>query len=166
MIRAAWLERLGRPGIAGLGLLFFCLAYYFGNIAPARDTLDSLAREAAQLAARLPAGAATTEPAAEGGQLPPFATVTDSLKILDDLAARHGVALERATYQLNERDGERQLEVSLPLKAGYLPLRAWLRDVLALPESPTLDEIVLRRQQTTDATLDADVRLTFRFAPP
>lgn len=166
-MRAAWLERLGKPGIVGLGILLFCLSFYFGNIAPAREELETQKAEASRLAATLPAGTTAAQgPDAVDRKFPPFSTATDSLKILDDLAVRHGVTLEKATYQLVDAENERRLEVTLPMKASYVPLRGWLRDVLALPESPSLEAIVLRRQKATDNTLDAEVRLAFHFSMP
>lgn len=162
----ALLERLGKPGVIGLGILLFCLSYWVGSVAPARQELADLNAESVRLAASVPAMAGQAGPDAGDRKFPPFSTATDTLKILDDLAVQHGLTLERASYRLVDAEGTRRLEMTVPLKAGYVPLRAWLREVLALPESPTLDDIVLRRRQASEPQVDAEIRLSFHFAPP
>ncbi len=163
MNRAA-LDRLGRPGIAGIGLLLFCLSYYSGSVAPGADELARLEGEKAQLSAADRAAPAAAEPAA-GQALPGFISATASLKALASIAQQHGLSVEQATYQLSDKEGQRRLEVSLPLKAAYPALRGYLRDVLALPAAPVLDELILQRQQAGEPQVDANLRLSFYFAP-
>lgn len=158
------LDRLGKPGIAGLGLLLFCLSFYLGNLAPARSELANLKPEAARLAAAPAGGQGDAAGPAKVG-LPPFTTATEAQKELAALAERHGVNIERSTYLLSDQDGRRRLEVNLPLKAGYASLRSYLRDVLAQPAGPTLDELVLQRQKASDEVIEANVRLSYYFAP-
>lgn len=156
------LERLGKPGVAGIGLLLFCLSYYSGSVAPAADELARLESEAQQLSAATRPAAA--EAASAEQPLPGFATATDALKAFAAIARQHGLNAEQATYRLSEQDGRRRLEVSLPLKAPYPVLRNYLRDVLAMPGAPVLDELILQRQQATDEQLEASLRLSFYFA--
>lgn len=160
------LDLLGKPGIAAIGLLLFCASFYAGSIAPAQSELADLEREAARLAAAArPATPGSGPPAAASRELPAFTTATDSLKALAAVAEAHGLSIDRATYLLSDKEGQRRLEVNLPLKAAYAPLRAYLRDVLALPAAPFLDELVVQRQQATDPQLEANLRLSFYFAP-
>lgn len=160
----ALLDRLGRPGIAGIGLLLFCLSYYSGSVAPGADELARLESEKAQLAAEGRAAPAAAEPAA-GQALPGFTSATASLKALAAIAQQHGLSIEQATYQLNDKEGQRRLEVSLPLKTTYPTLRGYLRDVLALPAAPVLDELTVQRQQAGEPQVDVSLRLSFYFAP-
>lgn len=157
-----WLERLGKPGVAGLGLLLFCLSFYLGHIAPAQQELSRLQGEAAQLGPAPPTGAPPAEGAAPR-QVPAFATATDALKNLNALAEQHGLKPERGTYQLSDKDGLQRLEVIQPLRGGYLPLRAYLHDVLTQPATPAIDELVLQRQKASDTTIEANLRLSFYF---
>lgn len=160
------LDRLGKPGVAGLGVLLFCLSFYAGNIAPARSDLDRLQSEVAKLGATArSADTGSAGPAAPSRQLPMFAEATASLKELNAIAEQHGLKIDSATYAVSEKDGQRRLEVNLPIKASYTVFRAYLRDVLALPVAPSLDELVLQRQQAGDALIEANVRLSYRFAP-
>ena len=158
------LDRLGKPGIVALGLLLFCLTFYLGNIAPARSELANLKHEATRLAAAARPGG-QSEAAGRPARLPPFTTATEALKELSALAEQHGLNIERSTYLLSEQDGQRRLEVNLPLKAGYASLRGYLRDVLAQPAGPTLDELLLQRQKASDETIEASIRLSYYFAP-
>lgn len=161
------LDQLGRPGIVGIGLLIFSLVFYVGNIAPAQDELGSLKNEATRLAAAARPGDSTAEGAGTGaGKPPPFSSATDSLKELSDLAEQHGLKIDRGSYSLSDKDGQRRLEVTLPLKAAYAPLRGYLSDLLSLPAGPVLDELLLQRQKSTDTVLEANVRLSYYFAPP
>lgn len=165
---AIMLERLGKPGVIGVGLLIFCLVFYLGNIAPGQDELNRLSSEVT----RLQAAALDSQPSAGGqavatvaSERPAFATATESLKELSALAEQHGLTIERATYLLSNKDGQRRLEVSLPLKAGYPSLRAYLRDLLALPAGPELDELQLQRQKASETAIEANLRLSYYFAP-
>lgn len=158
------LDRLGRPGIAGIGLLLFCLSYYSGSVAPGADELARLKSEVEQLSTAARPAASEAQPAASP-TLPGFASATASLKALATVAQRHDLSIEQATYQLTDKDGQRRLEVSLPLKAAYPTLRGYLRDVLALPAAPVLDELILQRQQAGEPQIEVSLRLSFYFAP-
>lgn len=163
------LDRLGIPGVAALGLLLFCLSLYAGNIAPARNQLASLRSQVAQLASEAqPPGPDTGGPpdAKAGAPLPAFTTATEAQKELNRIAEQHGVTIDHASYQLNNKDGQLRLEISLPLKGGYSALRSFLLEVLALPAAPTLDEVLLQRSQATDPLIEANVRFSFYFAAP
>lgn len=164
------LERLGMPGIAGIGLLLFCLPFYFGNVAPAQTELANLENERAQLAATAAGRAAAAHGAAgarETGSaqpLPPLADAPEVLKQLNSLAEKYGVVVERASYQMKGKDGQRQLEIGLPLKFGSYPtLRAYLREALALTASASLEELSVQRQQASDAGVEVQLRLSYSF---
>jgi Tfp pilus assembly protein PilO len=162
------LDRLGKPGILGLGILIFCLSFYLGNIVPAQRELATLRSEASRLAAAQTAAPETmssTPASPVAQQLPPFKNASEALKQLGSLAEQHGLTIERATYLLSERDGQRRLAVDLPLKASYASLRAYLRAVLALPAGPALDELILQRPKSSEALIEANVRLSYYFTP-
>jgi len=162
----AWLEQLGKPGLAGIGLLMFCVGFIFGHLLPQQDELRRLAGEVETLAAtrdetatQMPTRQTTT---AEQPLLP-LATAPEQLKQLHALASRHGIVIERATYQIKAekaRAGQMRLEVSMPLNLGYPVLRAYLRDVLSMPLA-TLEDLVLQRAQATDQAIEAQLRLSF-----
>lgn len=157
----AGLERLGMPGVAGVGLLLFCLAFQFGSLAPLARELDGLEAEKARLAAAVAAGG--TGPLTVAGlPLRPFAEAPELLKLLNTLAEKHGVAVERATYAVKGKEGPLRLEVGMPLKVAYPALRAYLREALALPAA-ALEELTLQRSLASDPLLAAQVRLSYGF---
>jgi hypothetical protein len=161
------LERLGFPGVFGLGGLMFSISFYFGSIAPAETELASLRQEAAQLQARLPKVADAGHPVQQEVRKVPASITSfpDLLKLLNTQAEQRGVAIDRAFYALTDRDGQRRMEINLPLRASYPSLRGYLRDVLMHQEPPSLDELTLKRQHPTDTIVDANIRLSFLIAP-
>lgn len=167
-MRIPSLDRLGTPGIVGLGLMLFCLSFYLGSIAPAQDELVNLQQEAAQLLAVAgPPGAGEGEGAerrAASEALRPLAALPELLKELNLLAQQRGIVIDRASYALSERDGQRRMEVNLPLVAGYPLLRAYLRDLL-LKGGPSLDELSFKRRQASDPQVEANIRLSYPLAP-
>lgn len=158
----AILERLGLPGVAGFGLLLFCLSFFFGSVQPLQEEQASLAAEKTQLTADITRQLAAS-PAPGAGALSPLAVAPELLKQLNDLAEKHGIAVERTSYVLKDKEGPLRLEVSMPLKVGYPALRAYLRDALALPAG-TLEELSLQRSQASDTTVAAQVRLSYGFS--
>jgi len=156
------LEKLGWPGVLGVGLLLFCLSLFFGHIQPLQDELSSVEGEIAALAATAAAQVPTTLSATTDRPLLPLATAPEQLKQLNALATRHGIVIERATYQMKDQSGQTRLEVSMPLKLSYPVLRAYLRDVLAMP-SAALDELMLQRALVTDMVVEAQLRISFGF---
>lgn len=164
-------DRLGIPGVAGLGLLLFCLSFYFGSIAPERAALADMKQKETQLlvAAGGPArGAGEVGVAGRpvpGEVLRSMAEIPGLLKELNTLAVQRGVAIDRAAYTLTGEAGQRRMEINLPLKANYPSLRAYLREVMMLKSPPSLDELTFKRQQSSDPLVEAAVRLSYRFAP-
>lgn len=162
-MKSPGLEKLGYAGVVGLGLLIFCLAFYFGNVAPAHEELAGLQRQQA----RLLADVAATKDGRLGGRgktLPTLAEAPELLKQLNALADKHGVSVASTSYQLKERSGQLRLDVNLPLRAAYPSLRAYLHDALALAAPATITDITLKRAQASETTLEAQIRLAYSFS--
>jgi Tfp pilus assembly protein PilO len=155
------LEKLGYPGVAGLGLLVFSLAFYFGNVAPAHNELTNLQR----LQMRLQADATTSDGNLGGRvKLPSLAEAPELLKQLSAVADKHGVVVASTSYQLKEKGGQLRLEVNLPIRTAYPSLRAYLRDALALAAPATITDVTLKRAQASDTALEAQIRLSYSFS--
>ena len=88
-------DRLGLPGILGLGLLLFCLSFYLGTIAPARTELRQLTSEETQLTAGAAAEAGVAVAVATRAAAP---SVTRARKSRMRLMVR---AFTRTTDQLH-----------------------------------------------------------------
>jgi hypothetical protein len=162
------LDQLGKMGILGLGILFFCLTFYLGNIVPAQGELATLDNETRRLLAATQASTAASQANAVASSTPrqrqPFQNASEALKQLSTLAEQHGLTIERATYLLSDQDGQRRLTVELPLKASYAALRAYLRTLLAQTAGPELDELILQRPKSSEALVEANLRLSYYFA--
>lgn len=147
--------KLGWAGALGIVLLLFCPVFFFGHLLPLQDELGRVGRAREILAGAIPA-------TPERPPLP-LPGAAEQLKQLNALALRHGILIERATYRMADRGGQARLEVSMPLNLSYPVLRAYLRDVLAMPAA-ALEEAVLQRGQATDMAVEAQLLLSFGFA--
>jgi len=83
------------------------------------------------------------------------------------LALRHGLALPQAEFRLNAGadDDLARYTMSLPLKADYRRLRAFITDLLREVPSVALQELVLRRDDAKTAQLEARLRLVMFVSP-
>lgn len=156
----AKLERLGLPGIIGIGLLLFCLSFFFGNVQPLEDELASLDREQKRLSASLQ----TSPTRAQGVRALTLGATPELLKQLDAVARQYGILPGPASYQLKSGEGGRRFEISLPLKAPYPALRQYLHQALSLAPNATLDELSLQRAQATDPAVEVQLRFSFALA--
>lgn len=155
------LDSLGKPGIVGLGILLFCLSFYVSSLAPLQDEIAGLRAEQARLARQ----GVATEAATPARPLPAFSTLPDRLKTMTDLAAGQGIAIDRASFRMSDQGGVRRVDMVVPLKAAYPALRAWLHALLQQPDAPALAEIKLQRPRADGTEVEADVHLSFLFAP-
>lgn len=163
------MKTLGIPGIAGLGLLLFCASFYFGTIAPMRAQLDSVRSEVRRLAAtqratglsRVSAVPAETREASDS--IRPASDPVEIIRRLNAIAESSAVAVDRASYTTTAKEGLRRIEVSLPTKGGYLPIRVYLHEALKVGRDAQIDSLVLQRARATDPVLDADVKLSFQL---
>lgn len=163
------LHALGIPGFLGVGLILFCVSFYFGTISPTQTQVIALKNEARTLAAllRVPEPSnipvAPTETAAASAGNKPASDPLEIIRRLNAAAETSAVTLDRASYTISEKDGLRRIEVSLPIKGGYLPIKSYLREALAIGRSAQIESLVLQRARATDPILDADLRLSFEL---
>lgn len=162
------LQMLGIPGFAGIGLLLFCASFYFSAIVPAQTQLDSAKGEARKLAAFLRAPepgvrAAFVEADMSSTGTKPASDSIEIIRRLNAAAETAAVTIDRSSYTVSDKDGRRRIEVSLPTKGGYLPIRSYLREALTVGRSAQIDSLVLQRARATDPVLDADLKLSFEL---
>lgn len=163
------LDRLGIPGVAGLGLTLFCLSFYFGNVAPAQQSLRTLQREEAHLLQASSAQgdkATTAKPTGAIIPLPMLSDAPEFIKKLNSIADKYGIAIEHVSYRLSEKDHQRRIEVNLPLQGNYPALRFYLRDALAIAPAISLDDVNLQRSSSNEPQVEARVRLTYYLFTP
>ncbi len=161
------LHRHGWPAVAGLVLAVCAMALQLLGVQPLRARTGELT--AAQAIARPAALQAPSPEAIQDRQLAGFyARLPAATGALETVAAIHaaasanGVTLAHGEYRL-ARDGKAPVwryQISLPARASYPHLRAWLDDTLNAVPAASLDEISLRREDSTGDSVEARVRLT------
>ena len=157
----ALLERLGWPGIAGLGLLLFSLVFYVVSVAPVMDEVDTQKEEKA----RLQSAQGMQPGAASAGASPPTLAETPALLAqIAALASESGIRLERTQSQIEDSDSGPRMTIRLPTKAAYPALRRYLALLAIRLPAITLDDISLERSNSSEATLEADIRISFPLA--
>jgi hypothetical protein len=162
------LEQLGLPGVAGLGLLAFCGMFYFSTLLPEQNVVNSLQREL-DVAQASPASNQKVQQPADQLKMfyeffPLAATAPDTLLAkLHEEASANGVTLDQGEYRVERNEGDRLVRygVVLPIRGEYLSIRQFLSQSLVEVPYASLDKVEFQRQKITDATLDAQVRMTF-----
>ncbi len=166
-------DRLGLPGVIGIGLVLFSLMYSVTASLPARDRVATLEREVAGAQQRPQQEAARgndieSELTAFYGFFADSSSVPDALGRLNDAVARSGLTLEAAEYRL-AREGTLRLtryEVTLPLRGTYAQVRNFVS--LLLDEMPqvALDDVTVKRESVSAPAIEARLRLSIYLALP
>lgn len=167
----AWLRfllaRHGWPAAAGLafivGAALLQLAATQELRAQELASRDAQAALRQRLAARPPAAQDDAQRlAAFGAALPDAAGTAVAVEAIHLAARAHGVSLAQGEYRLAREAGAplARYQITLPARASYPALRAWLADTLNGVPAAALDEIALRREDAGNANVEARVRLT------
>ena len=97
--------------------------------------------------------------------LPESANALEAIGILNQAAARNKVSLLTAEYRVT-RQGSGPLlryQVSVPLRADYVRLQAWLSQVMNALPNAALDDLTLKRENAALEAIDARMRFTVYF---
>jgi hypothetical protein len=160
------LRRLGRPGVAGVGVLLFCAMFWGSAVAPLNARLSAANGELRALQAK--ATSAEAGGAARGG-LDAFygffvsgKSSADWLQKIFALAEDSGIALQRGSYRYNRVPGERiaRYEITLPVTGSYVQIRRFLASVLNEIPVASLDGIAFEKKRIGDSDVEAQLRLT------
>jgi hypothetical protein len=160
-------HRQGLAAVLGLLLLAAAGAAQVLLVAPLQAQSAQLQEETSSLrrqVARQPRAAA--DPAARGAALlaglPPAGEALQAIGLLHRSASAHGVVLAHGEYRVVREGSGRWLryQVSLPARAPYPALRAWLTDVMNSVPNASLDDLGLRREDAAQADVDAQLRFT------
>jgi hypothetical protein len=154
------LEALGPIGIAGIGVLLFCLPFYFSALAPALATLRE--RSAATSAKpRLQAGLEDGELERFYARFPRVERLNGELESLYAHAKLANVQVLQGEYRLEATPGAlATYRVTLPVRGSYPQLRQFVGRVLKDMPTTSLDALRFERKNAGDAQLEAQVRLT------
>jgi len=160
-----WLDALGLAGVAGVGVLLFCVPFYFSALAPAQAEVKR--RDAAAAAVRLP-----TQPLQRGddwsadlerfySRFPRVERLPSELDALYAHAKVSKVQLLQGEYRMESRGASlAAYRVTLPVRGSYPQLRQFVGRVLKDMPTTSLDAVRFERKKAADAQLEAQVRLT------
>jgi Tfp pilus assembly protein PilO len=163
------LLRLRWPGLLGAALLVVAVGFALFGVQPARERLQALEAQRADLAARAGSPQAQREPATQRSQLADFyaffpltETVPETLGKIQRAAERNDLTLAKGEYKLAEERDFRlaRYQVTLPVTGAYSQVRGFVNDVLDAVPSAALEELTLKREAIGDDALEARVRFT------
>lgn len=163
------LEALGAPGVIGIGVLVFCLPFYFASVAPAEREVAKRSAAAAQtmrLAGQpvsAPDGAADLERFYR--RFPTLDALQSELEAIYAHARASKLQLAQGEYRLEKGVGLAAYRVTLPVRGSYAQVRQFVGHVLKDMPTASLDAVRFDRRKAGDAQLEAQVRLTIYLRP-
>ena len=124
-------EALRAAGVIGLGVLLFCLPFYFSALAPLEKDAARRALTAERQRARLPAQPVTVDGAAElarfHGMFPPVQRLGAEVEALYSHARASGLQLQQGEYRLESKTGALSAyRVTLPVRGSYGQIRQFV----------------------------------------
>jgi Tfp pilus assembly protein PilO len=165
------LRRLKLEGLIGLALCVLSLILLFTVLLPMQTKMADVARKIAvhPVKQKINAPVLSTEQLmanevikfnrqfAKVDQLP------DQLDAMFRLAEGNGLLINRGEYTLVEKTQGtlRRFEVTIPISGSYLPLRAFVLDILDKMPTVSLADMTLERENIADGQVKATVRLVF-----
>jgi hypothetical protein len=156
----ATLRSLGLPGVAGIALLIFALAF-------AASTLWPLHRQVQSMQDRLAAAPSTASGGTAQGSVV-FPTRAELSLLVEEtyrLADSQGLAPQRGAYRFAD-DGDNGLlayHLELPVGGDYLQIRGFIAGMLERFPTAALDGVSFRRRQ--EGGVEAHLRFTFYLRP-
>ncbi|MBB5607493.1 MULTISPECIES: type 4a pilus biogenesis protein PilO [unclassified Janthinobacterium] len=167
-------RKLGWPGAIGIA----CMALAVFALQQAGELGARLQHLTAQLAvaakqAALPQAATRLDADADSlaafhAYLPAHDTIPEQLKELLEVAQRTGVTLAKADYKPQE-DGNTaflRYQISLPVKAEYAQLQAFIVEALQAVPTLTLDSVLFKREQIEAGEIDARIQFILLVKKP
>lgn len=165
------LQSLGLAGLLGIGILFFCLPFYFSALRPLERQVQSERERAERLRPRV----ALQQVVSDGreGELsrfyalfPSLAQLPRELDRLYRLAEEAKLELLQAEYRLDRGGrGLAAYRITLPVHGGYAEVRTFLAAVLQAIPNGAIQSLRFERGRAEDSQLDAQVQLTLYFRP-
>lgn len=158
---ARGLSATGRIGWLGLAAFVLAIGAAIAILPGMWQKLDTLQEEAeAERQRRILSGFNPEAPLPR--LLAPATSAPEFVAVMNNLAQRHGVKIERIDYQLLHESGKKVLQyrADLVAQAPYLNTRAWIDGVLRERPSVALDELLFERSSADAAEVTARVRFT------
>jgi hypothetical protein len=157
--------------VIGLGVLFFCVPFYFSALLPVERELAAQRESAERLRTRAPFRPVSAEDRADDlrrfyGLLPPVERLNEELERIYTLAQAARLDLMQGEYRLEKRSaGPVAYRITLPVRGSYAQVRSFLDAVLREVPIASVDGLRFERKRIADSQLDAQLRLTLHFRP-
>jgi Tfp pilus assembly protein PilO len=165
------LRLLGPAGVLGLGVLFFCVPFYFSALRPAERELAAQRASADRTRPHGPAQQVALDGQAEElrrfyALFPPVESLSDELQRLYGLARASGLDLLQGDYRAErQRAGLVSYRITLPVRGNYAQLRRFVGAVLKDMPIASIDTLRFERKKSAESQLEAQVRLTLYLRP-
>ena len=166
-----FLGRLGAAGVLGLGVLMFCVPFYFTALRPAERELDAKRTAAERQRVRSPLRPVAADSRADQLErfytlFPPVERLGGELERLYALARTSGLDLLQGEYRVEKRAaGLIAYRITLPVRGSYSQVRSFAGAVLTRMPIASIDGLRFERKKSADAQLDAQFRITVHFQP-
>ena len=155
--------------MSGIGILVFCLPFYFGSMVPAERELarrNALAAQRAQVPAQpVLAGEGAAELERFYRRFPTFDGLQGELEAVYAHARASKLQLAQGEYRLEKGAGLAAYRVTLPVRGSYVQLRQFVGRLLKNMPTASLDALRFERKRAGDAQIEAQVRLTIYLRP-
>ncbi|VVN39312.1 GspMb/PilO family protein [Pseudomonas fluorescens] len=166
-----YLQGLGVPGLAGMGMLVLALGYGLVGLLPDWQSLQSLSqqtRDATEYLARVEDGsvAAPVVPQRQlddfRSKLPSQPQATVAIDRIYALAAQERITLSRGEYSLgvDPKTHLARYQILLPVRGSYPQLRRFLHALLGQLPAVVLEDVELQRKKIADTDLTGRIRMT------
>jgi len=160
-------ERLGWPGVVGLGLVAFAGGLYVSTVQPGLERVQQLQSEVSRLEGRS-VSAAEDAPVTRRERLdafyeffPPAGRTSESLGKIFRAASEQGLSLEKGEYRIlrDSTAGLGQFQLTFPLRGTYPQVRRFVAAARRAVPNLSLDSIEFERSKVGDAVVN--VKVTF-----
>ena len=165
------LAMLGAPGVIGLGVLMFCIPFYFSALQPVERALHLQRAEPDRLRNRVPMQQVALDSRVQQLErfytlFPPVEHLGGELDRLYGLARSSGLDLLQGEYRVEKRAaGLTAYRITLPVHGSYAQVRGFAAAVLTKMPIASIDGLRFERKKSGDALLDAQLRITIYFQP-
>jgi hypothetical protein len=159
-------ERLGWPGVLGLGLLAFAAGFYFSSVRPAQQGALERRAEALRLEQRRerePKEAAPLSARQQLGKFYGFFPSADHasapLGRIFGVAEQHALQLREGEYRVmrSGTDGLARYQLRFPVRGSYPQLRRFVAAALGEVPNLALDSIQFERKKVGESVANAKV---------
>jgi hypothetical protein len=165
------LRTLGPFGIAAVGVLVFCAAFYWSAIKPAEREIAAQQAAAQRMKSRTPYQPVALDQRGDDlrrfhNLFPATNSIPQEIEKLWLTAAEYKIDLEKGEYRLESAGlGLSRYRVTLPVRASYAQLRQFVNFILKEIPTASIDGLRFERKKVGDTQLEAQIRLTLYFRP-